>query len=163
MSRIATLAATSLLLALIACDSAPVAPVEAAPSDGAPSLAAGSSGWESGVITQILTDVPNACTGELSTFTYTGELKVTERGGFYHLVAHGEVVTSDGWSGKFSTTFVIQDDRVFMVRFHDVELSQTPSGPKQVWSVGMGHQTLAGGVTHDYFEKYGNSGCRGNQ
>ena len=88
-------------------------------------------------------------------------MKVQERAGFYQLVAHGTISTSDGWTGRFNRTFVIIDDKVFVVRFHDMEVQANPAGPKQVFSVGMGHQTLASGATHDYFERYGGGGCVG--
>jgi len=162
---------SSVVLALVACESGIVAPTapESVPSAGgggaavespSPQFAASSGGWESGVIVEEFV-APNSCTGELATFTFTGQMKVEQRGGFYHLIAHGTVETSDGWTGRFNRTFVIIDDKVFVVRFHDMEVQADPAGPKQVWSVGMGHETLASGETHDYFERYGNSGCRG--
>jgi len=166
MLRFGKLYHAGLLFTLVGCESGVTAPPDSAPvPDAAPVPAATASassagGWESGVIVEEFV-YPNPCTGEMATYTFTGSMKVEERGGFYLLVAHGWVTTSDGWSGRFNRTKVIIDGTVYSVHFHDVELQADPSGPKQLWSVGMGHETLAGGVTHDYFERYGASGCVG--
>jgi len=160
MHRLAFLACACLVL-LPACESAPVAPADPVQPPAAPIFAASSGGWESGVIVEESV-YPNSCTGELATFTFTGSMKVQQRDGAYHLVAHGTIETSDGWTGRFSRTFVIFDDKVFVVRFHDMEVQADRAGPKQVFSVGMGHETLAGGVTHDYFERFGGGGCVGS-
>lgn len=163
MHRITRIAPYCIALVLFGCDSEAVAPdstSDPASASGAPALAASSGGWESDVIVEESV-YPNSCTGELATFTFTGQMKVQQRGGFYHVVAHGSIETSDGWTGRFNRTFVIIDDKVFIIRFHDMEVQADPAGPKQVFSVGMGHQTLASGETHDYFERFGGGGCVG--
>lgn len=164
MLRFRKLYHAGLLFTLVGCESGLTAPTDPAPApDAAPvgaATASSAGGWESGVIVEEFVGT-NPCTGEMATYTFTGSMKVLERDGFYLLVAHGSATTSDGWSGRFNRTFVIMDETVYVVHFHDVELQDDPSGPKQLWSVGMGHETLAGGVTHDYFERYGASGCVG--
>jgi len=168
MRRFTTRSLAGLLLLLAGCESGSVASPDPtsedsgglAPGITVPAAANGNSGWETDVLVEESV-YPNSCTGELATFTFTGSMKVQQVGGMYQLVAHGTVETSDGWTGRFNRNFVIIDDKVFIIRFHDMEVQADPSGPKQVFSVGMGHETLAGGVTHDYFEQFGGSGCVG--
>ncbi|MGQ0796906.1 MAG: hypothetical protein ACT4OI_03445 [Methanobacteriota archaeon] len=86
----------------------------------------------------------NPCSGEVIILTFTGTARISEFDGHFILVARGSVVTSDGFSGTFNRQFVFQDDRVTVLRFHDVEVSDE-TGQMIVFGVGLIVEITANG------------------
>ncbi|MGQ0797596.1 MAG: hypothetical protein ACT4OI_07030 [Methanobacteriota archaeon] len=102
----------------------------------------------------------NLCTDEVVTYTFTGTARISEFDGHFILVARGSVVTSDGFSGSFNRQFVFQDDRVTVLRFHDMEVSDE-TGQMIVFGVGLIVEISADGEPVVSFLQFSGLRCVG--
>jgi hypothetical protein len=102
----------------------------------------------------------NPCTGQVITYTFTGSARIQESAGHFILVAKGSVTTSDGFGGSFNRQFVIIDDRVTHLRFHDMEVNSA-TGERIIFGVGLFHETSARGEPVVSFEHFSGVRCAG--
>ena len=110
-------------------------------------------------IFEVFDDV-NPCTGEIMTLTFTGVARIIENQDNSILVGRGTVETSDGFSGSFNRQFVINGDRVFHLRFHDMEASDE-TGQRIMFGVGMIHETTVDGDIVVSFLQFSGLRCVG--
>ena len=138
----------ALVVSVVGCDQAPVAPEITPQASAAPE--------EVPFFEQF--DGDNC--GEFVTFTFEGTARIQQQGDRYLLVARGTVTTSNGFTGTFNRQYIFKDDRVAILRFHDMEV-KSETGQRVVFSMGMYLYSLADGTHVVDFEKYGGFTCVG--
>jgi hypothetical protein len=102
----------------------------------------------------------NPCTGNLTTYTFSGTARVQAFADHYLLVASGTVHTDDGFSGSFNRQFVYQGDQVTHLRFHDSEIADA-GGQRIMFGVGLFHETSPNGDPVVSFEQFSGLRCVG--